>query len=376
MNISKNNYEAYLLDHLEGRLSKEEQMLLKQFILDNPELGDWDELNSELPELYPSTAIFTDKELLLKQEIRPFKKLNETNFNDFFISFHEGLLSANEQQELEAFLELNPFLQGDFDLYDKVYFKADEKQVYPNKKKLLRLAPVIGLGLIRNISIAASLLLLASIAWIWLQPETKVVSPEMVVVAPEVKTPVVEEIFNEAETTATFQTATNESTSTKTREAISDEQEFSFFKPLEALPALAFREAGQIIESGRHNEIPVMQHVSDRLLLAAVISGNDLEEQAANKSAFGRVFDNTVNKVLASLAPNKSTDKPDNVSDVISGGFSLWDLAQAGVKTYNTLTDNDVQLVKATDEQGRISGMRFNSDKLNFNRSFDKKLEN
>jgi hypothetical protein len=376
MNISKNNYEAYLLDYMEGRLSKEEQLLLRQFILDNPELGDWEELSSELPELFPFTVVFTDKEQLLKQEIKPFKKLNEVNYNDFFISFHEGLLSANEQQELETFLELNPFLQHDFDLYKKVYLKTDEKLIFPDKKKLMRLAPVIGLGLIRNISIAASLLLLASIAWIWLQPVPEVISPEMVVIAPEVKAPVSEEIFYEAETTATFEPSANESTRAPLPETEIARQEISAFKPMEALPALAYMEAGQIKERPRYNGIPVMHHVSDRLLLAAVISGMDLDEQTVNKTAFGRVFDNTVNRVLASFTPNKSTDKPDNVTDMISGGFSFWDLAQAGVKTYNTLTDNDVQLVKATDEQGRISGMRFNSDKLNFNRSFDKKLEN
>lgn len=376
MNISKNNYEAYLLDYLEGRLSNDEALLLQQFILENPALGNWEEMCGELPVLSPSTMVFADKEQLLKQEIKPFKKLNESNYNDFFISFHEGLLSANEQQELEAFLQLNPFLNADFDLYKKVYLNVDEELKFIGKQKLLRKAPVFTIGFIRNISVAASLLLLASIAWLWLQPESKVISPEIVYVAPEVQKTVTEEKAIEIDGIKVFQPNVAEQVAIEAGNAADQKNETSVYMPLETLPVLAFKDAKPIKNYEKSFGIVETRPVSDRLLLAAIISGEEMDDVAPNKSAFGRVFDNTVRKTLAAFSPNKDEDNTSVQADVFSGGFSLWDLAQAGVKTYNTLTDNEVQLVQATDEQGRISGMRFNSEKLNFNRSFDKKLEN
>jgi hypothetical protein len=376
MNISKNNYEAYLLDYLEGRLSKDEALLLQQFILENPALGNWEELCGELPVLSPSTMVFADKEQLLKQEIKPCKKLNEANYNDFFISFHEGLLSANEQQELEAFLQLNPFLRADFDLYKKVYLKADEELKFIGKQKLLRKAPVFTIGFIRNISVAASLLLLASIVWLWLQPESKVVAPEIVYEAPEIKKTETEEKVHEIDDVKVFQPVANEQTAFKAVNTTNQKIETSVNAPLEILPVLAFKEAKPINNSEKSFELVETRPVTERLLLAAVISGEEMDNQVNDKSAFGRIFDNTIRKTLAALAPNKNDVDSSLQPDIISGGFSFWDLAQAGVKTYNTLTDNEVQLVQATDEQGRISGMRFNSEKINFNRSFDKKLEN
>ncbi len=61
-NINTDNYEAYLLDYLEGNLSPDEAEQLKAFVA--AQGMDWDELTEELPHLEAPAIAHPDKESL------------------------------------------------------------------------------------------------------------------------------------------------------------------------------------------------------------------------------------------------------------------------------------------------------------------------
>ena len=65
MNINTDNYEAYLLDYLDGNLSPDEAEQLKAFIA--AQGLDWDELTEELPHLEAPTITYEGKESLKKK---------------------------------------------------------------------------------------------------------------------------------------------------------------------------------------------------------------------------------------------------------------------------------------------------------------------
>lgn len=65
MNINTDNYEAYLLDYMEGNLSPDEAEQLKAFIA--AQGLDWDELTEELPHLEAPTTTYEGKESLKKK---------------------------------------------------------------------------------------------------------------------------------------------------------------------------------------------------------------------------------------------------------------------------------------------------------------------
>ncbi len=67
MNINIKNYEAFLLDHIEGRLTKHQSILLKAFIHQHPELGKWEELSAALPNLIPEVLAYDLKNNLLQK---------------------------------------------------------------------------------------------------------------------------------------------------------------------------------------------------------------------------------------------------------------------------------------------------------------------
>jgi len=64
-NITIDNYEAYLLDYMEGNLSHDEAEQLKAFVATQG--LDWDELTQELPHLETPDITYDDKESLKKK---------------------------------------------------------------------------------------------------------------------------------------------------------------------------------------------------------------------------------------------------------------------------------------------------------------------
>ena len=64
-NITTDNYEAYLLDYLEGNLSPDEAEQLKAFVA--VQGLDWDELTQELPHLEAPALTYDNKEDLKKK---------------------------------------------------------------------------------------------------------------------------------------------------------------------------------------------------------------------------------------------------------------------------------------------------------------------
>ena len=64
-NITTDNYEAYLLDYMEGNLSSDEAEQLKAFVA--AQGMDWDELTEELPHLEAPQIEFENKDRLKKK---------------------------------------------------------------------------------------------------------------------------------------------------------------------------------------------------------------------------------------------------------------------------------------------------------------------
>ena len=69
MNITTNNYEAYLIDYLDGNLSSEETEQLKQFVA--AQGLNWDKLTEDLPHLEAPQMVYQNKSEL--RSLSPYK---------------------------------------------------------------------------------------------------------------------------------------------------------------------------------------------------------------------------------------------------------------------------------------------------------------
>ena len=75
MKIDINNYEAFLIDYMEGRLDSAEIQQLKAFCDQNN--IDFEELTQDLPVLDSPDITFEEKECLFKSETAPFDDMDD-----------------------------------------------------------------------------------------------------------------------------------------------------------------------------------------------------------------------------------------------------------------------------------------------------------
>ena len=127
--INLNNYESFLLDLSEGRLSADMQEKIKVFVLSHPELDiDLDDL--ELPYFTGGIEKFESKELLKKEA--PDKE------DEKLISYLENKLSLQERIKVEAQMKADPLFLAEFELYKKTILVPDLQLSLDDKSSLLK----------------------------------------------------------------------------------------------------------------------------------------------------------------------------------------------------------------------------------------------
>ncbi|MFN3916888.1 MAG: hypothetical protein ACK4K0_04015 [Flavobacteriales bacterium] len=130
--ISIENYEAFMLDYIEGRLNAEQEIVLFEFLAQHPELEvDFD---MALPVLSKEQVKFEQKAALIRGGI------NIENRSYYFIAFQENQLTEIERQEVLRFVADNSQFEKEFNQYQKSVFEK-EIILFPNRSELLVKAP-------------------------------------------------------------------------------------------------------------------------------------------------------------------------------------------------------------------------------------------
>lgn len=137
--VSKENYEAYLLDYIEGNLSQTEIDMLLLFLDKNPTLKDELEGFEDIV-LSPTQSNFNSLNLNQVDTINDIITTN--NFETFAISHLENDLSEKKENELLAVINSDKLLKGQYLLILKTKLKADDSIVYQNKSSLKKAIPL------------------------------------------------------------------------------------------------------------------------------------------------------------------------------------------------------------------------------------------
>ena len=118
MKISNGNCEAWFLDYYEGNLSKEGVEELFSFLVLNPDLRDLFDSYEDVS-FSPDKHIKFDWKSELKKPMDVAIGINESNFEEYFVSHVEGVLNANEEAEVEKFLLQFPEKRAELELLQK-----------------------------------------------------------------------------------------------------------------------------------------------------------------------------------------------------------------------------------------------------------------
>jgi hypothetical protein len=76
------------------------------------------------------------------------------------------------------------------------------------------------------------------------------------------------------------------------------------------------------------------------------------QSEPKKRTLVGKVFNGMFNRVKAPFERSEAQAKPGPEKK-----FSIWDIAELGIKSVNTLGDNDYTLVRNYDEKGKVKGV-------------------
>jgi hypothetical protein len=199
MMITRDNYESFFLDYLEGNLEENRIDQFLDFLEDNPDLKEELHLfeNVRLPE---DQIVFTGKAQLYKSSAEA-KSALETKT----IAYLEGDLKNEERELFETYLTGHPELRKEYELLSKTKLHPDTRIIYSGKHKLYKKS---GAVVFMNWAsrAAAVLVLLWGINTV-IQHEKQTVTdnsiPEVAVVSPKSTTPQVKKTEPEKKTLET-----------------------------------------------------------------------------------------------------------------------------------------------------------------------------
>jgi len=133
MNINRKNYESYLVDYSEGKLSASQARQVESFLAENPDIKEVFEIFIG-GEIESDDTSFSNKDLL---KSIPYDKT--TAQSDFFqeqcIAKIENLLSADEQKQFKISLSNDPEKLKEYNLFSKTVLNA-EHLIYNEKLTL------------------------------------------------------------------------------------------------------------------------------------------------------------------------------------------------------------------------------------------------
>jgi len=129
-----------IVDAKEGNLSPSQQVLLYEFIAENPQLSNYLE---DLPVLVQDNVDYPNKKALIKSEIndvRAYASLNDSLDEKLIIGDMEGLLTDNEATFFRLKMNSDDFIAMQ-NAYLATRLQKDKSIVYENKDQLLHTEP-------------------------------------------------------------------------------------------------------------------------------------------------------------------------------------------------------------------------------------------
>ncbi len=130
MKITRNNYEVYFLDYLEGNLDENLVDDFIDFLRQNPDLKEELEMAGAV-KLELENITFGNKGKLYKE-----KYDLQSEFYRAAVARLEGDLQENEKAEFENYISKHPEKKKEAALFEKTRLKADESIVFKKKRKL------------------------------------------------------------------------------------------------------------------------------------------------------------------------------------------------------------------------------------------------
>jgi hypothetical protein len=140
--ITRENYEEFFLLYVDNELSFADRTLVEQFVAENPDLEEeWEALLQcrILPDRDERT-VFGHKESLMRfgGEAVDAGAINDDNYEEYFLSYIDGELGANDRQSVEAFVRRYPSKGAELERIQQTLSQPDPAILFPDKESLYK----------------------------------------------------------------------------------------------------------------------------------------------------------------------------------------------------------------------------------------------
>lgn len=157
--ITRENYETYALDFIEGALSVEDHALFVLFLEQNQDLQE--EVLS-LTEDLPVLSKETGKTLAEKSAWHKKSPIHTGNEDEYLIDSLEGNATIEQEQFLRMYVQEYPHIEKKQKRYAQTILKADLNMVFPKKDRLKKSLLWFYTKQFAPLAVAASILLIWS----------------------------------------------------------------------------------------------------------------------------------------------------------------------------------------------------------------------
>lgn len=361
MEINRHNYEAYLLDLLEGRLSVDEQQQVHNFLLLNPDCG------GELTEIEPwilegEKVCFQNIKLLKKEFPNPTTILTDHNFDLFSIARLEGDLTIEQEADYQSMLELDDLNAQQWDEWQRTRL-VPESLLFQGKDRLLHKreskSRVIWISVISAAAAVALLVILFGTGTDLPQQESYVQTPQELMPEQVIEVPV----QTEAQTALVepLENLRAQATADPPGQKLKEPVLFSVGKVLDR----------PLVDNSKEDVVPP----DDLQPRQIAFSANQLNATSVARLAVPDQIEPLlvppvpIHLSSLSVAQISEMDLQEMVEDyAVEKDFSLWKIADVGIKGINRLAGSDISLLASRDEEGEVSGFKLKSKRFSFSR--------
>lgn len=348
MNINRNNYEIWLIDYLDGKLSPAEEEGLQLFLTANPDLKE--EFDSfEFMPLEVVEITYEPKSTLKKKQIQAVGHINEDNYENYFIASSENDLGPADLDQLEGFIKKNPNLKQELDLFYRLKMKPDKGLIYTDKDglKKQRKLPAFWISAASAAAVALLLISIGILNW-----EQTSAADRLSYNIPLLKTRQAQQIT--APQTAFYFLMDVPKTNILILPDLPDEGPFSVDQiPLKSIEfLLAYQNDHQLLHKAPASE-NLMASVSN-------LSGTK------QKTLLGRIIQHQSDLVVNNLKTRRDARRQhrNDTKEPL-----IYKLLDQGILVFNTVTGNSTSPVKTYNQDGQLLRYQLEGELLTLDRS-------
>ncbi len=373
MNITRENYESFFLDYLEGSLDSSLMEEMHAFLERNPDLkAEMEEF--EQVSLPADPILFEEKERL-KKVVSPREDMGKQHLDHLFIAKLEGDLSSDQEKALDQLLLEQPKRKIELDLYLKTKLKP-VPVIFPDKLLLKRKTSVIRRRpLWYSISVAASIILILLFSLFldrFRYPEEERIADIVPATESNDATDSEKAAVREREFPASVdQQDLEQAVNREEYETVKvvDHVAMTIAEPLTQEKAGLSGNYTETVDNGRtelaalsrRDYIPINTAINITVTIPETNDGaSGVEEEYLT---FRALVTRRLKRAISAEEPGE-TGRDDRVT--------FLDIAEAGVRGVNRISGSDMKLDRYYDQNGELTSFAFTSRNLSFSHEVKK----